>query len=164
MLFCAFFLSFPRILGVPRREKPLAFWGKPLLFPKKQGLEGQGYRRYGPDTEIQYRPRDPHGLAKTSRILSKREADTEFQYRPHIVDTEIPIADAIFADAISEAPRGIPSRGRQFWKCSGGVKCLELYMVRGIPAVLLRGIPGNALGSFRNLCGIASGKSQPYWG
>ena len=46
------------------------------------------YRRYGPDTEIQYRPREPQGLAKTSRILSKREADTEFQYRPHIVDTD----------------------------------------------------------------------------
>ena len=38
LLFCAFFLSFPRILGVPRREKPLLFWGKknPCLFsPKK---------------------------------------------------------------------------------------------------------------------------------
>ena len=56
------------------------------------GKQGRGnqppYRRYGPDTEIQYRPREPHGLAKTSRILSKREADTEFQYRPHIVDTD----------------------------------------------------------------------------
>ena len=45
-------------------------------------------RRYGPDTEIQHRLREPHGLAKTSRILSKREADTEFQYRPRIVDTD----------------------------------------------------------------------------
>ena len=41
MLFCAFFLPFPRILGVPRREKPLLFSGFPLLFFKK-GLEGQG--------------------------------------------------------------------------------------------------------------------------
>ena len=57
------------------------------------------HRRYGPDTEIQHRPREPHGLAKTSRFLSKREADMEFQYRHHIVD-----ADAIFADAISETP------------------------------------------------------------
>ena len=47
------------------------------------------YRRYGPDTEFQYRPRKPHGLAEPSRILSKREADKEFQYRPHIVDTDI---------------------------------------------------------------------------
>ena len=47
------------------------------------------YRRYGPDTEIQHRPRKSHGLAKPSRILSKREADTEFRYRPHIVDTHI---------------------------------------------------------------------------
>ena len=59
------------------------------------------YRRYGPDTEIQYRPRKPHRLAKPSRILSKREADTEFQHRPHTVDTDT-IADAVFADAISE--------------------------------------------------------------
>ena len=42
------------------------------------------------------------------------------------------------------------------------------YRVWGIPAVLSRGIPGNALrafpGSFRNSSGISSGKSQPYWG
>ena len=36
LLFLPFFLPFPRILGVPQREKPLLFWGKkPLLFPKK---------------------------------------------------------------------------------------------------------------------------------
>ena len=56
------------------------------------GKQGRGnqppYRRYGPDTEIQHRPREPHGLAKTSRILPKREADSEFQYQPHIVDTD----------------------------------------------------------------------------
>ena len=42
------------------------------------------------------------------------------------------------------------------------------YRVWGIPAVLSRGIPGNALrafpGSFRNFSVISSGKSQPYWG
>ena len=69
------------------------------------GKQGRGnrppYRRYGPDTEIQYRLRKPRGPAKRSRILSKREADTEFQYRPYIVDTDA-IADALFADAISE--------------------------------------------------------------
>ena len=43
-------------------------------------------------------------LQKPSRILSKREADTEFQYRPHIVDTDT-IADAVFADAISETSK-----------------------------------------------------------
>ena len=62
------------------------------------------YRRYGPDTEIQYRLRKPHGPAKRSRIPSKREADTEFQYRPYIVDTDA-ITDARFADAISETSR-----------------------------------------------------------
>ena len=43
-------------------------------------------------------------LPKPNRILSKREADTEFQYRPHIVETDT-IADSIFADAISETSR-----------------------------------------------------------
>ena len=42
------------------------------------------------------------------------------------------------------------------------------YRVWGIPAVLSREIPGNALrafpGSFRNYSGISSGKSQPSWG
>ena len=56
------------------------------------GRQGRGnqtpYRRYGPDAEIQHRLREPHGLTKTSRLLSKREADKEFQYRPHIVDTD----------------------------------------------------------------------------
>ena len=42
-----------------------------------------------------------HGLAKPSKILSEREAHTEFQYRPHIVDTDT-IADAVVADAVSE--------------------------------------------------------------
>ena len=39
LLFWPFFFSFPRILGVPRREKPLFFSGFPLLSPKMQGLE-----------------------------------------------------------------------------------------------------------------------------
>ena len=42
------------------------------------------------------------------------------------------------------------------------------YRAWGIPAVLSKEIPGNALrafpGSFRNFSGISSGKSQPYWG
>ena len=42
-------------------------------------------------------------LQKPSRILSKRQVDTEFQYRPYIVDTAT-IADAVFADAISGTP------------------------------------------------------------
>ena len=78
----------------------LTIWGSEMVSANRVAAIDPPYRRYGPDTEIQYRPREPHGLAKTSRILSKREADMEFQYRPHIVDT-----DAIFADAISETPR-----------------------------------------------------------
>ena len=58
--------------------------------------------------------------------------------------------------------------GREFWihalKASNALN----YRVWGIPAVLSREIPGNALrvfpGSFRNFSGISSGKSQPYWG
>ena len=66
----------------------------------KQGCDNQPpYRRYGPDTEIQYRPRKRHGLAKPIRILSKRAADA-----PHVVDTDT-IADAVSADAISETSK-----------------------------------------------------------
>ena len=37
LVFCAFFLSFPRILGVPRREKHLLFLGKnPCFFQKSK--------------------------------------------------------------------------------------------------------------------------------
>ena len=41
---CAFFLSFPRILGVRRREKPLFFFclGFPLLLFKKARAGGSG--------------------------------------------------------------------------------------------------------------------------
>ena len=42
--FVGFFLCFPRILGVPRFF--FFFFGEnPLLFPKKQGLEGQGRKQ-----------------------------------------------------------------------------------------------------------------------
>ena len=74
------------------------------------GRQGRGYqppdRRCGPDTEIQYRPREPHGLAKTRRILSKFwEADTEFQYRHHIVDTDTDCGRQFcVAEAIAETP------------------------------------------------------------
>ena len=90
--------SWPR--SMKASDWRLAIW--PIYGPGKQGRGNQPpYRRYGPDTEIQCRPQKPHGPAKPSRILSKTEADTEFQYRPHIVDTDM-IADAVFADAISE--------------------------------------------------------------
>ena len=88
------------------------FWGKrdPSLgqlgtrpCDKPLGM-GNLYRRYGPDTEIQYRPRKLHGPAKPSGTLSKREADAEFQYRPHIIDTDT-IADAVFADAMSQTSK-----------------------------------------------------------
>ena len=44
LAFLAFFLPFPRILGVPRREKPLLLWGKKTLvfFPKKARVGGSG--------------------------------------------------------------------------------------------------------------------------
>ena len=43
LLFCAFFLSFPRILGVPRREKPLFFGGKtPCFFQKSKDWRVRG--------------------------------------------------------------------------------------------------------------------------
>ena len=71
------------------------------------GKQGRGnqhpYRQYGPDTEIQYRPRKPHGLAKPSRILSKRRPIRNFSIDP-TSSIRTSIADAIFADAISETP------------------------------------------------------------
>ena len=42
LLFCAFSLSFPRILWVPWVKKPSFFRGFPCFFSKRQGLEGQG--------------------------------------------------------------------------------------------------------------------------
>ena len=77
----------------------------PLGIRNGGGKQGRGnqppYRQYGPDTEIQYHPRKSHGLAKPSRILYKREAATECQYRPRIFNTDT-IADAVLADAVSE--------------------------------------------------------------
>ena len=72
------------------------------------GKKGRGNqppnRRYGPDTDIQYRPRNPPEHAKPSRNASKREADTEFSIDP-TSSIRTSIADAIFADAISETSR-----------------------------------------------------------
>ena len=43
LLFLAFFLPFPRILGVAQREKPLHFWEKKTLaFSKKARVGGSG--------------------------------------------------------------------------------------------------------------------------
>ena len=41
---CVCFPSFPRILGVPRREKPLFFSGFPVLFFKKARVGGSGLK------------------------------------------------------------------------------------------------------------------------
>ena len=44
LLFCAFFLSCPRILGIPRREEPLLFsvWFPLFFFKKSQGWRARG--------------------------------------------------------------------------------------------------------------------------
>ena len=64
-------------------------------------------------------------------------------------------------------------RPQPYWGGENSGNALEAsnalnYRVWGIPAVLSREIPGNALrafpGSFRSSSGISSGKSQPYWG
>ena len=77
----------------------------------------------------------------------------------------------------SERPSPEPiqkkKRPQPYWGGDNSGNALETsnalnYRVWGIPAVLSRGIPGNALrafpGSFRNSSGISSGNSQPYWG
>ena len=43
LLFCAFLLSFPRILRVWQRGKSLLFSGVPRFFSKKAGIGGSGY-------------------------------------------------------------------------------------------------------------------------
>ena len=64
-------------------------------------------------------------------------------------------------------------RPQPYWGRDNSGNALEAlnalnYRAWGIPAVLSRGIPGNALrtfpGSFRNFYGISSGKSQPSGG
>ena len=64
-----------------------------------------------------------------------------------------------------------PSLKTERPSCIEGARILEMlwkllnYKIWGFPAVLSRGIPGNALrafpGSFQNFSGISSGKSQP---
>ena len=64
-------------------------------------------------------------------------------------------------------------RPQPYWGGENSGNALEAsnalnYTVWGVPTVLSREIPGNALrafpGFFRNFSGISSGKSQPYWG
>ena len=81
-----------------------------------------------------------------------------------------------FHDRLWEALSGTTSEKRSVPSRTGGENAgnaLEPsnalnYRAWGIPAVLSRGIPGNALsafpGSFRNFSGVSSGKSQPHWG
>ena len=79
----------------------------------KQGRGNQpAYRRYGPDTEIQYRPREPHGLAKQAELSPKGKPIWNFSI-DSTSSIRTPIADAIFADAISETPMSLgPFRPR----------------------------------------------------
>ena len=74
------------------------------------GKQGSGnhptYRRYGPDTDFQYRPpRSYTELQNQAEFSPKGKPIRNFSIGSHIVDTDIAIADAIFADAISETPR-----------------------------------------------------------
>ena len=68
-----------------QKEHQLSVWESEMVSANR----GAAINPSIDDTEIQYRLRKPHRLAKPSRILSKSEADMEFQYRPHIVDTDI---------------------------------------------------------------------------
>ena len=78
--------------------------------------------------------------------------------------SERPSPESLLKKEASPAVQG----GREFWIHALEASNALNYRVWGIPAVLSRGIPGNALrafpGSFQNSSGISSGKSQPYWG
>ena len=57
--------------------------------------------------------------------------------------------------------------GREFWKCSGAFKCLELQGLGHSSRTLegnSRQRSESVSGSFRNFSRISSGKPQPYWG
>ena len=83
-----------------------------------------------------------------------------------MTSSERPSPEPILKKEASPAVLG----GRKFWKRSYALEASNALSFRfwGIPAVLSREIPGNALrafpGSLRNFSGISSGKSQPYWG
>ena len=66
-----------------------------------------------------------------------------------------------------EASPAVPGGGEDSGNALEASNILN-YRVSGIPAILSRGIAGNALrafpGSFRNSSRISSGKCQPYWG
>ena len=74
LLFLAFFLPFPRILGVPRREKPLLFWGKnPCVFQKSKGRRVREdtfltLRGHSWDTFEHSRARGPKGPGETPSL------------------------------------------------------------------------------------------------
>ena len=56
--------------------------------------------------------------------------------------------------------------GREFWKCSGSLKCLELYGF-GHPSCTPEGTSRKRSESVSGVfpeSGHSSGKSQPYWG
>ena len=81
-----------------------------------------------------------------------------------MTSSERPSPEAILK---KEAPPAVLGGGENSGNALKASNALN-YRAWGIPAVLSRGIPGNALrafpGSFRNFSGISSGKSQPYWG
>ena len=80
-----------------RFEKIRADFSKNRKWDRQTGVrESHPYRRYEPDTEIQYRLLDASKTNEQTRPQltchcreSRRKADTEFQYRPRIVDTDI---------------------------------------------------------------------------
>ena len=107
-----------------------------------------------------------------SAILNREPGDSESCYYQ-----KYPQYCWEFHDNSSERPSPEPilkkRRPQLYWGGENSGNALKAsnalnYRVWGIPAVLSREIPGNALrafpGSFRKFSGISSGKSQPYWG
>ena len=94
----------------PLNKGPLGFLNslRDLGIGNGVGKEGRGnqppYRRYGPDTEIQlYRPPGSHtDWQKQAEFSPKAKPIRNFSIDP-TSSIRTPIADAIFADAISES-------------------------------------------------------------
>ena len=96
--------SAPRLQSNPKHGGFTMIWESEMVAANRVAAINPLIDDTDPIRKFSMNPWLPHGPAKPSRILSKREADTEFQYRPHIVDTDT-IADAALADAISETSR-----------------------------------------------------------
>ena len=89
----------------PNRSGSLCYWGSEMVSANRVAAITPPYRRYGPDTEIQYRPRICHKDWQNSAEFSPKGKPIRSSLSIDPTSSiRTSIADAIFADAISETP------------------------------------------------------------